>query len=79
MGIALPERPQTQKATRGTLLRIAARGGPLIEGTSLRCPGCEQVADILDYVALEFSERYADQVIVPLKCRSCRHVFALKP
>lgn len=79
MGIALPERPQTRKATREALLRLVERGGPLIEGTRLRCPGCERVANVLDYVALEYSERYADQVIVPLKCRECRHVFALKP
>lgn len=79
MGIALPERPQTQKATPEVLLRLVERGGPLIEGTHLRCPGCERSADILDYVPLEFSERYADQVVVPLKCRECRHVFALKP
>lgn len=79
MGIALQEKPQTQKATPEMLLGIVERGGPLIEGTCLRCPGCERVANVLDYIALEYSERYADQVVVPLKCRVCRHVFALKP
>lgn len=79
MGIALPERPQTRKATEEVLLRIVERGGPLIVGHQLRCPGCERCADVLDYVPLEYSERYADQVIVPLKCRECRHVFALRP
>lgn len=79
MGIALPERPQKQKATREILLRLVERGGPLIEGTRLRCPGCEHVTDVLDYMPLEYSERYADQVIVPLKCKQCRHVFALRP
>lgn len=79
MGIALNERPQTRKATADVLRQLVERGGPLIEGTHLRCPGCERAADVLDYQALEYSERYADQVIVPLKCKRCRHVFALKP
>jgi hypothetical protein len=55
------------------------RGGPLLNGRNLKCPGCEDEADILDYIPLEHSEKYAEEVIVPLKCRRCRHVFALKP
>jgi hypothetical protein len=79
MGVALGERPQTRKASPADLLGIVERGGPLIDGHTLRCPGCERSADVLDYTPLEYSERYAHEVIVPLKCRSCRHVFALKP
>ena len=78
MGIALQD-PQTQKATPEALLEIVESGGPLIEGTSLRCPACERTADVLEYRPLEYSERYADQVVIPLKCRGCNHVFALKP
>jgi hypothetical protein len=73
------ERPHTRKATQADLLGIVERGGPLISGTKLTCPGCEGVADVLDYVPLEYSERYAEQVLVPLKCRVCRHVFVLRP
>lgn len=79
MGVVLREQPQTRKATQEDLLSIVAPGGPLISGTKLTCPGCERIADVLDYVPLEYSERYADQVIVPLKCRVCKHVFALRP
>lgn len=79
MTLALKDRPRTRKATPQDLLGIVERGGPLIEGHSLRCPGCESVADVLDYTPLEYSERYAHEVLVPLKCRHCRHVFALKP
>lgn len=78
MGVTL-DRPSTRKATPEQLLGIVDKGGPLIEGTQLRCPGCENVADVLAYQPLEFSERYADQVLVPLKCRNCRHVFCLRP
>lgn len=77
--LATRERPLTRKASRDDLLWMVAQGGPLIEGTNLRCPGCERTADVLDYVPLEYSERYATQVVVPLKCRSCRHIFALRP
>jgi hypothetical protein len=78
VAVALQE-PQTRKATPEVLLEIVEQGGPLIEGTLLRCPGCETVADVLDYRPLEYSERYSEQVIVPLKCRACHHVFALRP
>lgn len=83
MGVAAPETPRarrTRKVSAAELLGIVERGGPLIIGArDLRCPGCEAVADILSYLALECSDKYADQVVRPLKCRSCRHVFALKP
>lgn len=70
----------TRRASDADIVRfVEGAAGPLLVGTKLRCPGCERVADILDYVPLEHSDRYADQVIVPLKCRGCRHVFALKP
>lgn len=72
-------RPITRKITVEELLGIVEQGGPLIEGTQLRCPGCENVTDVLDYNALEINERYAAQVVPPLKCKVCRHVFALKP
>lgn len=79
MDATVKERPRTRKATRVDVLGIVKEGGPLINGTMLRCPGCEKEDDVLSYTPLEFSERYADQIVVPLKCRSCRHVFALKP
>lgn len=72
-------RPVTRRPSPADVLKIVERGGPLLTGHVLRCPGCETEADILDYPLLEYSERYADQVVVPLKCRRCRHVFALKP
>jgi hypothetical protein len=64
------------------LLRIADEvGDPLIEGTKLRCPACENVADILAYTPMKVSMKYEDQVVVPLKCPepNCRHIFALRP
>jgi hypothetical protein len=78
MGMTLG-RPVTRKVTGDDLLGIVPQGGSLLVGRMLRCPACENVTDLLDYVPLEYSERYADQVVVPLKCRKCRHVFALRP
>lgn len=78
LGVATTK-PQTRKVTIEDLLGIAETGGKLLNGRKLTCPGCEEVADILDYVPLEHSERHAAEVVVPLKCRTCRHVFALKP
>lgn len=83
----LKERPKTRRVTEEQLkefladwLGTVAEGGPLImEGSRLRCPGCEHVSPILDFTPLEYSEKYATQIIPPLKCRRCRHVFALKP
>jgi len=83
VGTALRERPRTQKTTEDHLLGlafgIAERGGSLISGSRVTCPGCENVADILDYHHLEVSSKYLDQVVPPLKCRVCRHVFAMVP
>jgi hypothetical protein len=60
--------------------RAAAEAGPpLLNGHRLRCPGCENEADLLSYVPLQYSEKYADQIVVPLVCRRCRHTFALRP
>lgn len=69
-----------RQASPGDVKRTAsAAGPPLLDGHTLRCPGCEHEADILDYVPLQFSEKYADQIVVPLVCRHCRHTFALRP
>ena len=80
MGTSLKEKPRTTKIPSGDLLQIVqGYGGSLIMGTDLKCPGCENVTNILDYLPLEHSEKYANQIVIPLKCRNCRHVFALKP
>ncbi len=72
----------TRKVVTEELLAVVKQGGPLIiDGRYLRCPGCENVQDVLAYVPLEYSEKYAEQVIPPLKCtiEGCKHVFALRP
>ena len=84
---AVRDRPNTRRVTEQQLkdflaewLGTVEQGGPLVvDATHLRCPGCEQVSPILGFIPLEYSEKYASQVIPPLKCRKCRHVFALKP
>lgn len=70
---------RTQRVTLDDLFAIAQNGGPLLKGTSLRCPACEETADILGFTPLEYSVKYAEQIVVPLKCPACRHVFALRP
>lgn len=52
---------------------------PLMQGRKITCPKCEVAQDILRFTPLQTSEKYADQVIVPLKCKLCNHVFALRP
>jgi hypothetical protein len=69
-----------RRADAADMQRVAKETGPpLLKGHRLRCPGCENVADILEYTPLQFSEKYADQIVVPLVCRRCRHTFALRP
>lgn len=70
---------RTRKPFPAALMELVEIGGPLIEGTTLMCPACEERSDILTFIPLEHSVKYADQIVVPLKCRSCRHVFALRP
>lgn len=74
----ITERP-TRKVTPAELLGITEVGGPLIEGITLMCPACEVRENIMAFIPLEHSTKYVDQIVVPLKCRSCRHVFALRP
>lgn len=52
---------------------------PLIRGSKLTCPACEREQDVLAYTAMRISEKYAEQVVRPLKCNQCGHVFALRP
>jgi hypothetical protein len=58
---------------------IGAISGPLIDGTDLTCPLCEHTDNILAYRPLQTSTKYASQVVTPLKCKACGHVFALRP
>lgn len=51
---------------------------PLIRGRMLLCPNCEKEHDILAYKPLEIRQKYADQLVPPLICPSCKHWFALK-
>jgi uncharacterized protein YbaR (Trm112 family) len=69
----------TKRPTDEELLRSAERGGSLLNGRILSCPACEHACDLLEYIPLHYSEKYADQVIAPLVCRSCKHIFALRP
>jgi len=75
----LRQRPVTRRVTPEEMLGSIVNGGKLLRGRMLTCPGCERVSDILDYVPLEHSQKYAEEVVVPLKCRGCHHVFALRP
>lgn len=51
----------------------------LLAGTTLTCPACEAPQPILAYTQFRISEHYAEQCLPVLKCRECRHVFALVP
>jgi uncharacterized protein YbaR (Trm112 family) len=51
---------------------------PLIRGRMLVCPSCEKEHDILAYKPLEIVQKYADQVVPPIICPSCKHWFALR-
>jgi hypothetical protein len=73
---------RTQRADPDAILKLFGKsenGGKLLRGRTLTCPACEREDDVLRYVPLEHSVKYADQVIPPLKCRMCKHVFALRP
>lgn len=72
----------TRGLKRAELRQLAEAAPPaLIEGSKLRCPGCEEQFDILAFVPLKRSTKYEAHVVTVLKCpsRQCRHVFALKP
>lgn len=51
----------------------------LLHGTHLTCPACEEAQSILAYTQFRISQQYAEQCLPVLKCRRCRHVFALVP
>lgn len=70
---------RTIKPSSESLLRLVETAGPLIDGANLRCPACENVGNILGYVPLEHSVKYVDQIVIPMKCQKCKHVFALRP
>lgn len=58
---------------------IRASENPLIDGVDLTCPLCETKDNLLAYRPLQVSKKYAPQVVTPLKCKACGHVFALRP
>lgn len=85
-GIARRVPSPVRRATPAELLDWAVpRGGPLVRTTErgplLRCPACERERPLLGFIALQVAEKYASQVIAPLKCpeKDCLHVFALHP
>lgn len=51
----------------------------LLAGTHLTCPACEVSQPLLAFTQFRISERYAEQCLPVLKCKQCRHVFALMP
>lgn len=71
--------PPIRPVTAEELIEITERGGPLLRGRYLICPGCEHPHDILAYKPFKITEKYADQTVPPLKCPSCRFIFALHP
>ena len=52
---------------------------PLIHNRTILCPKCETRQDILEYTPLHFVQKYALDLVQVLKCRICRHVFAIRP
>lgn len=52
---------------------------PLVRGRRILCPHCETEFDILEYQALHFVEKYADDLVPVMKCKGCRHVFSIRP
>ena len=49
-----------------------------MRGRTLMCPACEKEHDILAYKPLEIRQKYADQLVPPIICPSCKHWFALR-
>ncbi len=71
-----------RKSAEADLMRLVEQSTtPLVRGRNILCPACERWHDVLQYTPLQYSSKYALQVIVPLKCceRDCGHVFALHP
>ena len=55
------------------------RKSALLHGTALTCPACRTTADILTYRPLEYVERFAAELVPPIRCPHCLHIFALRP
>ncbi len=51
----------------------------LFHGRYLTCPACQKEQDILSYVPLRIVEQFAHELVPPLRCPNCNHVFALRP
>ena len=48
----------------------------LIEGRMMRCPRCEKLHDILQYVPLTLIEKFARETTMIYKCPKCSWIFA---
>jgi hypothetical protein len=70
-----PKRRVTDDALRELTTRAGRR---LIRGTKLTCPGCLVEQDILEFRPFNFNPDYAEELVPPLKCRRCGHIFALR-
>lgn len=55
------------------------QGSSLVRGRDILCPKCEVAQDILAYQSLHFVDKYAEHLVPVMKCRRCRHTFALRP
>lgn len=77
MSVALAETRRT--TPQEALTAIEQLTGSLVDGRNIMCPACETWQDVLTYRPLEHSVKYSAMVVVPMKCRRCSHVFALRP
>lgn len=45
---------------------------------TIMCPHCEERQRAVEYATLSMSPRYSAQLAPVLRCRRCRHVFAVR-
>lgn len=73
----------TKQVTPEQILKLVplteAAHESLFHGRYLTCPACQKEQDILTYVPLRIVEQYAHELVPPLRCSACNHVFALRP
>mgnify|MGYP006921284546 CR=1 FL=1 len=73
----IASQPSSEQLT--TLISNHVHDAPLVKGRNILCPHCEAEQDILAYTALNFVEKYSESLVPVLKCKICRHAFALRP
>lgn len=65
-----------QNDTREEDDKVTTEAPPLIFGSHMRCPKCEQVENLLSYRPLRQVEKYAQQTNPIVKCPHCGWLFS---